>query len=205
MANLQKVIKVTQAQYDILAAGGTVGSYTGLDDNYVYLVEDTNEYITSAGGEIDGSLTITAESGGIPLTINYNNDSDYFLKLFPNPNDNSNFYTIDVEDSESGEITLSLPANSGTIALTNDIINVVANPQTTTATLSGITIGNTSYSIQGGVTDVQINGTSILSNTIANFVTKKAYNASTNKIVTESDLPQVFNYLSTPQPGGPAA
>ena len=40
MANLQKVIKVTKAQYDILAAGGTVGSYTGLDDNYIYLVRD---------------------------------------------------------------------------------------------------------------------------------------------------------------------
>ena len=45
MANLEKVIKVTQAQYDTLASGGTVGSYTGLNDNYVYLVEDNNEYL----------------------------------------------------------------------------------------------------------------------------------------------------------------
>ena len=46
MPNLQKVIKVTQQQYDILASGGTVGSYTGLNPNYIYLVEDNNEYAT---------------------------------------------------------------------------------------------------------------------------------------------------------------
>jgi len=40
MANLQKIIKVTQAQYNTLASGGTVGDYTGLDENYLYLVKD---------------------------------------------------------------------------------------------------------------------------------------------------------------------
>lgn len=45
MANLQKVIKLTQEQYDILASGGTVGDYTGLDPNYIYLVEDDKEYV----------------------------------------------------------------------------------------------------------------------------------------------------------------
>ena len=55
MANLQKVIKLTQAQYDTLAAGGTVGSYTGLNDNYIYLVVDTNTYATEdyVDSEID--------------------------------------------------------------------------------------------------------------------------------------------------------
>ena len=46
MANLQKVIKVTQSQYNILASGGRVGDYVGLDDRYIYMIEDTNEYIT---------------------------------------------------------------------------------------------------------------------------------------------------------------
>ena len=40
MANLQKIIKVTQAQYDTLRAGGTVGEYTGLNENYIYFVKD---------------------------------------------------------------------------------------------------------------------------------------------------------------------
>jgi len=39
------------------------------------------------------------------------------------------------------------------------------------------------------VTDVQINSTSILTGTVANFVTNTAYDATTNKIATMSDLP----------------
>ena len=35
MANLQKVVKVTKAQYNILASGGTVGGYTGLSNDYM--------------------------------------------------------------------------------------------------------------------------------------------------------------------------
>ena len=73
MANLQKVIKVTQAQYDILAAGGTVGSYTGLNDNYVYLVVDENEYITSNGGILNGSLDVATYNGGSIRQITQNN------------------------------------------------------------------------------------------------------------------------------------
>ena len=37
-----------------------------------------------------------------------------------------------------------------TLATTDDIINVVANPSSTTATLTGITIGNTSYAVSSG-------------------------------------------------------
>lgn len=44
--NLQKIIKLTQNQYDILSNGGTVGDYTGLNDNYLYLIQDNNEYAT---------------------------------------------------------------------------------------------------------------------------------------------------------------
>ena len=80
MADLQKIVKVTQAQYDTLAGGGTVGSYTGLDDNYIYLVEDNstssslylhtltgrsmktlyiiNNSSTSLGNSISDSLTV---------------------------------------------------------------------------------------------------------------------------------------------------
>ena len=45
MASLEKVIKVTQEQYDILASGGTVGDYTGLDEDYIYLVQDNGQSI----------------------------------------------------------------------------------------------------------------------------------------------------------------
>lgn len=39
------------------------------------------------------------------------------------------------------------------------------------------------------IPDVQINGTSIVSNNTANILTESAYNSSTNKIATVSDLP----------------
>ena len=39
MLDLERVIKLTQSQYDTLANGGTVGSYTGLDNSFLYLVE----------------------------------------------------------------------------------------------------------------------------------------------------------------------
>lgn len=53
--------------------------------------------------------------------------------------------------------------------------------------------------IQGGgggtSTDVRINGTSITDNNVANIVTEGAYNASTNKIATMSDLPNDANVV----------
>ena len=50
---LEKVIKLTQDQYNTLASGGTVGDYTGLDSNYLYMVENM-------GGIIDISNRITS-------------------------------------------------------------------------------------------------------------------------------------------------
>lgn len=52
-------------------------------------------------------------------------------------------------------------------------------------------LGSGNINISGGVSDVKVNNTSIVSSGVANLVTKTAYNASTNKIVTESDLPKV--------------
>lgn len=43
----------------------------------------------------------------------------------------------------------------------------------------------------GGATDVQINGTSITSGGVANILTESAYNSSTNKIATMSDVPSI--------------
>jgi len=43
-------------------------------------------------------------------------------------------------------------------------------------------------SVEIPVTDVQVNGTSILSSGVANLVTETAYDASSNKIATKSDL-----------------
>lgn len=62
--------------------------------------------------------------------------------------------------------TYTLPNTTGTIALTSNIPSIP-------------------------VTDVQINGTSILSSGTANILTNTAYDSSTNKIATMSDVPSV--------------
>lgn len=45
--NLQKIIKLTQSQYNTLANGGTVGDFTGLNDNYLYLIQEDYEFPTT--------------------------------------------------------------------------------------------------------------------------------------------------------------
>ena len=51
-------------------------------------------------------------------------------------------------------------------------------------------VGTGNISISGGsATDVQVNGTSIVSSGVANLVTNTAYNASSNKLATMSDIP----------------
>lgn len=47
------------------------------------------------------------------------------------------------------------------------------------------------------VTDVTVNGTSIVSSDVANIVTEGTYNASTNKIATMADLPTVPTNISS--------
>ena len=68
MANLEKIIKVTQEQYDILASGGKVGDYVGLQDNYIYMIEDTNEYIAKSLTSTKGDM-IYASDANTPVRL----------------------------------------------------------------------------------------------------------------------------------------
>ena len=45
----------------------------------------------------------------------------------------------------------------------------------------------------GTITDVKVNNISVVTSGVANILTKTAYNSSSNKIVTESDLPQIID------------
>ena len=47
----------------------------------------------------------------------------------------------------------------------------------------------------GTVTDVQVNGTSIVASGVANFNTISAYDASDNKVATDLDLPKVYRFI----------
>ena len=111
--------------------------------------------------------------------------------------------------------SLSTVATSGSYA---DLIDTPTIPTVNNATLTitqgGVSKGtftaNASSDVtieldaggSGAVTDVQINGTSITSSNVANIITNSAYNSSSNKIATMSDLPTVNNATLTIQKNG---
>ena len=68
-----------------------------------------------------GPLTIDTKTNGTPLELHYDNENDYFLRIYPTPTDNANIYTIDTERYDAGKVNLSLPSKSGTFLLHSDI------------------------------------------------------------------------------------
>lgn len=81
--------------------------------------------VHKAGDTMTGPLTIDTKTNGMPpLTLHYNNDDDYFLRIHPNPTDNTNIYNIDVKDYAAGEFHLSLPSKSGTFLLDSDLVEL---------------------------------------------------------------------------------
>lgn len=77
--------------------------------------------VHKAGDTMTGPLTIDTKTNGTPLELYYNNDNDYFLRIYPNPTDNTNVYNIDVEHYDAGEVNLSLPPRSGMFLLNSDL------------------------------------------------------------------------------------
>lgn len=100
--------------------------------------------------------------------------------------------------NHSSTYTNTLPAKSGTFAMTDDHDSTKQDTLvsgTSIKTLNGESLlGSGNIVIQGAeTTDVKINNVSITNNAVADIKTKSAYNASTNKIATESDIPTVNN------------
>lgn len=67
---LEKIIKVTQAQYDTLASGGMVGEYTGLSPSYLYLILNDDEVTNIIDGQGSGSAQMVqdGDSGTFDFT-----------------------------------------------------------------------------------------------------------------------------------------
>ena len=103
------------------------------------------------------------------------------------------FYMVTVESASGSTYPVRVDYNNKQLAFADDL----ASKQDTLVSGTNIkTINNESLLGSGNITissgsstDVQINGTSIVSNNTANILTETAYNASTNKIATVSDLP----------------
>ena len=117
MDTLQKIVKVTQQQYDTLKNGGTVGSYTGLNSNYIYLVVDENEYLPLSGG------TINANGSKVPLILKGGaNDYREGLRIIPS----GSWSTIVLGGNDIGE-SQGTSANSWSILNNNGSFYISKN------------------------------------------------------------------------------
>ena len=81
----------------------------------------------------------------------------------------------------------------------NDIVACcIPNNQMSQVYILGKLVGNISVSATGGtMTDMQVNGVSVVNNGVGNIATVGTYNATTNKIITESDIPAIEQSQST--------
>ena len=100
--------------------------------------------------------------------------------------------------------------SSGSIITRQDIIDALgyipshvdANPSSTTSTLTGIGIDGVNYDIQSGggtITDVEVNGTSVVSGTIANIdLTGYALTSSLADVATTGNYNDLINKPTIP-------
>ena len=103
-----------------------------------------------------------------------------------------------------GELTIKYTYNNGSYTLSVDFASPISVSIDSTSDNYTYPTSKAVYDFvtsQGGggtgsSTDVQINGTSITSNGTANILTNTAYNSSTNKIATMSDIPSLTNYVT---------
>lgn len=93
--------------------------------------------------------------------------------------------------TNAGDITTNATIASGDRLVINDeSASKLTNSSITfgTSTTQFLANNGTWQTPVGGVTDVKVNNTSVLSSGVANLVTNTAYNASTNKIATMADV-----------------
>lgn len=150
-------------------------------DNVSDLNNDAN-YITNS--DLSGYATETwVNNQGFISGIN-SSDVTNALGFTPYDSNNPDGFISGITSSDVTTALGYTPYNS-------------SNPNGYTTNAGTVTsVNNTTPDVNGNVTltiptqtDVQINGTSITSQGVANIVTNSAYNASSNKIATMSDIP----------------
>lgn len=192
-----------------------------------YTIEEIrygNGVFVAVGGSGYTSTSIDGETWTTPIRI-ANNSSDWYgltnnNDMFVAVGDSGNmtyFYVYESEPAKTvingAEIVSSVSSSSTNTECVGAkcLYDELSNKQDTLISGTNLkTINNTSLlgggniDVSGGggtSTDVQINGTSITSNNVANILTNTAYDSSTNKIATMSDVPDVSNCLTNTATG----
>lgn len=153
--NLQKVIKLTQSQYNTLANGGTVGDFTGLNDNYLYLIQEDYEFPTTTTAR---KILMSTSTAGLvswqSLTAN-------------------DIPSLDASKINSGVFSTSRIPNLNASKITGGTFDIARIPTGTTA--STVALGNHNHdSIYLGINDTAANS-SKLNGQAASYYAPKAW------------------------------
>lgn len=198
------------------AYGDTQNPYGSKTANYVLAAPNGSAGTPSFRALVKADLpTLTASDVGalpdstvIPDAVSGTNDSTNWTSLtigtdtygIPAAQVNSDWDAVSGAAQILNKPSLATVATSGSYS---DLTNTPTIPDAVSGTNDGtnwtsLTIGSDTYSIPAGgtATDVQINGTSIVSSGVANILTNTAYDSSTNKIATMSDIPSTSNFVT---------
>ena len=119
-----------------------------------------------------GGATVTLSGSSYTVTVATPSigsvKAGYTYKILTAPENDNNF--------KAGDTLISNKANPG------------SNPQTNWTLIP-------SGDDAGSILDVQINGTSVVTSGVANILTQSTYNASSNKIATMAELPNVVRLI----------
>lgn len=157
---LQKIIKLTQSQYNTLSQGGTVGDYTGLDDRYLYLIQDDTDYQPLNSKLTSISNLSSSSTGFIKLTNGVASLDSVITNVKTLKTDNTTAQSTSASESISGSGTINLHKVSKTGSY-NDLLNKPTIP----------TVNNATLTIQNNGTTVNTFTANASSNVTANIQT----------------------------------
>ena len=196
-------IEITGTQYsagdgiditnDVIS--NTITSYNDLED-LPTIPTNTSDLINDSDFVSENELAEVAFTGGYgslsntpEYTSDFINDGDGTHK-FISDYSNQNIKGIDWNSNKWGIV-------NGDNLLFNALQDELISGTNIKTINNESLLGSGNITISGGTpTDVQINGTSIVSNNTANIVTESAYNSSTNKIATKNDIPTQTSQLT---------
>lgn len=187
---IPKAVELTQAQLTTIAGGGSVtkdgNTYTA-DAGTLYLTEDTSVLFEAQNltneQKAQARTNIGAGTGNSDFSGSYNDLTD--KPTIPT-----------TTDSVTSGSTAALTSGGAYTALSGKQATLVSGTNIKTINNESI-LGSGNITISGGEssTDVQINGTSIVSNNVANIITNSPI-TQYNKIATMMDIQRTCSIYS---------
>ncbi len=205
-SNLEKIIKLTQAQYDILSSGGTVGDYTGLNDNYLYLIQDDTEYITDV--KVNNSSIVSSGVANLVTNSAYDASSNKIATMSDIKNG-----TLTIQGSgtaastftanQSGDTTLNIKGSGATSVTKTANNEITISTPSVTDTNQKVKQGSVTFGNNDVVNFVGGGNVTITGNATDKTMTLGV--ASGYSIPSTTDQTAWFGKYSKPSGGIPAS